>query len=50
MKWDVLVLRKAISVFGCRTEAVFDLWAAFLTGLVMSRLLRAGVQGTLAMC
>lgn len=50
MKWDVSVLRKAISVFGCRTEAEFDLQAVFLTGVVMSRLFRAGVQGTVAIC
>lgn len=40
----VSVLRKAVSVFGCRTETIFDLLASVPAGIVISGPLGAVVQ------
>lgn len=45
----VSVLRKAISVFGCRTETIFDLLASVPAGAVISSPSGAVVQWTIPM-
>ena len=45
----VSVLRKAVSVFGCRTETMFDLLASVPAGIVISSPLGAVVQWTVLM-